>query len=350
MRIEPKLSLAALLLLSLLAAASAKPPGTSFETALQVDLIPGKLTLPEEGYYQLNETRSEAYFELRGLEGGMKLTMELEALGAEQGRSIITLYSGEGALIRREKVVYGEGTRSTIELAYQPSMESAEPGARQYLVLKRYSGAMRYRITFTVDLVEDYAPGEGDAGADPETAISLPPIAGNSSISFTGHLASRDEGDDFADYYKLRVSFGASGESLKIRVKPSGGLQVAASLYKETYMLKHNASKGHGEPIELTLTGEWESGKEYGFLLRIDNSGGRGGGSYEVEAWVEGGPSQTSTATQPNLKPEGLDETTIKALIIVGAAALVVISIAMLILKRRRIYRVEEVGWWGGSY
>ncbi|MCX8193729.1 MAG: hypothetical protein N3G77_07975, partial [Nitrososphaeria archaeon] len=104
MRAEIKLGAPALIAILLLLAssttASAEAPGISPEKALPIDLTPGELTLPPEGRYSLNESIPEAYFELRGLKGGMRLTMDIEILGLEQGRSVIELYSGGGALLK----------------------------------------------------------------------------------------------------------------------------------------------------------------------------------------------------------------------------------------------------------
>lgn len=351
MRAEIKLGISALLAILLLttfpSTPSAQAPGTTPETALPVDLTPGEFTLPPEGSYRINESIPEAYFELRGLEGGMRLTMKIEILGVEQGRSIIELYSGDGALLKRETAVYGEGKNTSVTLVYQPSRESAGPESTQRLALKRYSGAMEYRLNLKVELVEDYAPGTGDAGSDPEAAVALPTLAENKSLRFTGSLASRDDGDDFVDCYKLRAVFSSSGDALKISLKPMGDLQVSISIYKGDYMLRSNASRSRAEPVTLSISGEWGGGREYEFLLRVDNSGGRGGGEYEVDAWIEAAHAQTSTITQTKPGQGFLNEETLRLLIVVGAAALVAISIAMLILRRRRIYRVEEVEWWG---
>jgi len=350
MRIRVEIIPITLALLAIaLPTALAQPPGSSFQSALPVDLIPGKLTIPESGYYLVNETSAENYFELRGLEGGMKLKITVEVIGVEQGRSMIALYTGSGSLIKQEKAIYGEETMRKIELTYQPSKESAGPGTSQYLGIKVYSGAMNYKIELQTERVDDYSPGEGDAGSDLETAITLPTITGNRSLTFTGYLASREDGDDYSDYYMLGAIFGDSSDVLRIRINPSHGLYISASLYKETYMLKQNSSRGAGDEIQLTLSGKWEKDEEYDFLLRVDNLEGKGGGSYEVEAWIESGSSRSQTATQTLLKPSGFEESTIRLAIIAGAAALIAISIAMLILRRRRIYRVEEVGWWGAG-
>ena len=312
-------------------------------------MIPGETILPESGYYLLNESMGSHYFELRGLEGGYRLRIEVEVVGVEQGRVAIAIYRESGELIAQDKLLYGSGTKEKAELIYQPSRESAEPGAIHYLALKWYSGALKYRLKLILESVEDYAPGEGDAGADPETAIPLPVIDSENPISVKGYLASRPEGDDYADYYKLRVVFANSHDILKLRFKPARGQYLSATIYQEGYRLKHNKSKAAGEEFAINLGGEWENGREYEFVLRVDNLGGRGGGGYRFEAWIEAA-SQTATSilTQPG--PGGLEESTVKLLIIAGAAALVVISITMLILRRRRLYRVEEVGWWGEAW
>jgi len=320
-------------------------PGKSFEDALRIDLVPGELTMPESGYYLLNETGEAHYFELRGLEGGFKLTIKLEVIGLEQGRAAISIYSG-GELILQKIVLYGYGTRDLIELTRQPSRESAGPEAIHYLVLTPYSGAAKYKLSLILESVEDYAPGEGDAGSDPETAISLPRISPGSPVTVKGYLAPRLGGDDHVDYYRLRVAFADSHDILKLRFKPARGQYLSASLYQEGYRLKHNKSKAAGEEFTISLRGEWENGKEYEFFLRVDNQGGRGGGGYQFEAWIEAA-NQTATSIPAQPGPGGLEESTIKLLIIAGAAALVAISITMLLLRRRRLYRVEEVGWWG---
>jgi len=322
-------------------------PGEDFQTALRVDLIPGETLLPESGYYLLNESMDSHYFELRGLEGGYRLRVEVEVVGVEQGRVAIAIYRESGELIAQDKLLYGSGTKEKAELTYQPSRESAKPGAIHYLALTRYSGALKYRLKLILESVEDYAPGEGDAGADPETAILLPVIDSENRVSVKGYLASRLEGDDHADYYRLRVIFADSHDVLRLRFKPAGGQYLSATIYQEGYRLKHNESKAAGEEFAISLGGEWENGREYEFVLRVDNLGGRGGGGYQFEAWIEEAASQTATSilTQPG--PGGLEESTVKLLIIAGAAALVVISITMLLLRRRRLYRVEEVGWWG---
>ena len=325
-------------------------PGEDFQTALRIDLIPGETILPESGYYLLNESMGSHYFELRGLEGGYRLRVEVEVVGVEQGRVAIAIYSGSGELIAQEKLLYGSGTKEEAELVYQPSRESAGPAAIHYLALTRYSGALKYRLKLILESVEDYAPGEGDAGSDPETAIILPTIASGEPLSVRGYLASRQEGGDYADhvdYYRLRVIFADSHDVLRLRFKPASGQYLSATIYQEGFRLKHNKSKAAGEEFAISLGGEWENGREYEFVLRVDNLGGRGGGGYQFEAWIEEAASQTATSIQTQPGPGGLEESAVKLLIIAGAAALVAISIIMLLLRRRRLYRVEEVGWWG---
>ena len=324
-------------------------PGRSPETALRIDLVPGEVALPESGYYLLNESMGSHYFELRGLEGGYRLRVEVEVVGVEQGRVTVAIYRENREIVAQDKLLYGSGTKEEAELTYQPSREFAEPGAIHYLALTRYSGALKYRLKLILESVEDYAPGEGDAGSDPETAIILPTIASGEPLSVRGYLASRHDGGDYADYvdyYRLRVIFADSHDVLRLRFKPARDQYLSATIYQEGFRLKHNKSKAAGEEFAISLGGEWENGREYEFVLRVDNLGGRGGGGYQFEAWIEAA-NQTATSIPTRPGPGGLEESTVKLLIIAGAAALVVISITMLILRRRRLYRVEEVGWWG---
>ena len=354
-RLKPLEALALAIILvaaAQLQASAQEQPGGSFENALRVSLIPGEQAIPEQGYYRLNETSAAHYFLLDGVEGGYRLEIRIEVRGVEQGRTAVALYTEGGEPIIQRKILYGYGTSETIELAYQPSRESAEPGSAHYLSLIRYSGAAEYRLILSLESVEDYAAGEGDAGSSPEAAITLPSLEPGETVRASGHLASRLDGGRYADRvdcYKLRVVYGGGRDALKILLKPSHGLPISATLFQGDFRLKHNESRRPGEPATITLRGDWKPGQEYSYILRIDNLGGRAGGSYEFEAWIEPG-NETQPPTPGPGSQGGLQASELRLLVVVGAAALIAISIAMLILRRRRIYRVEEVGWWGEAY
>jgi len=67
-----------------------------------------------------------------------------------------------------------------------------------------------------------------------------------------------------------------------------------------------------------------------------------------VRIWIEE-PNATSQTTEIK-PPGGLDERTLTMIVMAGAVALVAISILMIFLMRRRIYRVEEVYWWSYQF
>lgn len=338
-----------LALIALILPAACQEPGASFETALPVDLIPGEVQVPESGGYVLNSTSQRHYFELRGLQAGQRLEIELEVTGIEQGRAAVAIYKETGELIAQKRIQYGSGTRESIAMAYQPGLESAAPGSTHYLALIWYSGSMSYRLTLALEPVEDYSPGSGDAGSSPDAAIRLPDLEPGEMLEARGYLASIDDGGDAADhvdYYLIGARFNSSRSALRIQVDPIGEMRIAASVYRDGYRLAYGSSGEPGGEVSLEVPGDWEPGESYEFALRVDNLADRSGGAYLIRAWIEE-PNATGGQQAPIQPPEGPGGQLLELMVIAGAAALIAISIAMLILRRRRIYRVEEVGWWG---
>jgi len=351
MRSRQALPLIAIMLLAAFMAQSAlcQEPGESFETAPIIKLIPGEITIPESGHYILNASMGQQCFRLDGLKPGYRLKIEVEINGVEQGRGIISLYKESGELIAQKKIQYGSGTRDRIEIAYQPSLESSGPAQSHYLTLGWYSGSMKYNLTLLLENVEDYASGMGDAGSSPETAIHLPDISPGRIIEAKGYLASADDGGDFADhvdYYIIRARLNSSRSVVRVIVNPLEDMRLSASLFMGDRRLTYGSSKEPGGEIRLDVSGEWKPGDVYEFIIRVDNLADRGGGAYLIRAWIEE-PNATSQQTTEIKPPGGLDERILTMMIMAGAAALVAISILMIFLRRRRIYRVEEVGWWG---
>jgi hypothetical protein len=353
MRSRQALTLTAIMLLAAFMAQSAlcQEPGKSFETAPLIKLIPGEITIPESGQYTLDANNSQQCFKLDGLKPGYRLTIEAEISGVEQGRGIISLYKDSGELIAQRKIQYGSGTTDKIKVAYQPSLESGGQVQSYYLTLGWYSGSMKYRLTLALEAVEDYAPGMGDAGSSPDTAIRLPDLSPGKTIEAKGYLASADDGGDFADhvdYYVIRARFNNSRSALKVSVDPLGDMRLSASLFMGDRRVTYGSSREPGGEIRLDISGEWKTGDAYEFAIRVDNLADRSGGGYVVRAWIEE-PNATSQTTEIK-PPGGLDERTLTMIIMAGAIALVAISILMIFLRRRRIYRVEEVDWWSYQF
>ncbi len=330
-------------------AALCQEPGESFEKAPLIKLIPGEVAAPESGYYILNATRSQHCFKLDGLQPGYRLTIELEALGVEQGRAVISLYKESGELVSQRKIQYGSGTSEKIIMRYQPSLESAGEPQIHYLALGWYSGSLRYGLRLILEAVEDYAPGMGDAGSGPDSAIRLPDLSPEKPVELRGYLASVDDGGDFADhvdYYLIRVRFNSSKSILKIMVKPLGEMRISTSLYMGDRRIAYGSSREPGGEVKLEVSGQWSPGEDYAYTIRVDNLAERGGGAYEIRAWIEEPNATESQATQIR-PPGGLSEQTLTMIIMAGAASLIAVSILMIFLRRKRLYRVEEVGWWG---
>jgi hypothetical protein len=351
MRSRQALALIAIMLLATFTAQSAlcQEPGESFETAPLIKLIPGEVTAPESGYYILNANSSQHCFKLEGLKPGYKMTIEIEVIGIEQGRGIISLYKESGELVTQRKIQYGSGTSEKINVAYQPSLESGGAAQNHYLTLGWYSGSMKYRLHLALEDVEDYAPGMGDAGSSPDTAPRLPDLSPGKTIEAKGYLASADDGGDFADhvdYYLIRARLNSSKSVLRILIDPVGEMRLSASLFMGDRRLTYGSSKEPGGEIKLDVSGEWKPGDVYEFAIRVDNLADRSGGAYLIHAWIEE-PNATEQQKTEIKPPGGLDERILTMMIMAGAAALIAISILMIFLRRRRIYRVEEVGWWG---
>ena len=349
MRLRQAIALIMLLTLAAAQAAFCQEPGESPETALQIKLIPGEITLPESGHFILNSTRSQQFFRLEGVQGGYKLMMEVEVLGVEQGRAAITLQKESGEIITQRKVQYGSGTSEKIALAYQPSIESARPGSAHYLALSWYSGSMKYRIRLSLESVEDYGLGKGDAGSSPESAMQLPGLSPGKILELKGYLASLDDGGDMADrvdYYLMGARFNSSKSILRISIKPLSDMRISASLYMDDHRVAYGSSREPGGEVSLEIPGEWKLDERYSFTIRVDNLADKNGGAYAIRAWIE---EQNATEHQATIvkPPGGLDERALTMIVMAGAASLIAISVLMIFLRRRRIYRVEEVGWWG---
>lgn len=349
MRLRQAIVMIMLLTLAAAQAAFCQEPGESTENALQIKLIPGEITLPESGYYILNSTRSQQFFRLEGVRGGHKLTIEVEALGVEQGRAAITLQKESGEIIIQRKIQYGLGTSEKIALTYQPSIESAPPDSAHYLALSWYSGSMEYRIRLSLESAEDYGPGMGDAGSSPESAMQLPELSPGKILELKGYLASLDDGGDMADrvdYYLMGARFNSSKSTLKISIKPLSSMRISASLYMGDHRVAYGSSREPGGEVRLDVPGEWRLDERYSFTIRVDNLADKNGGAYAIRAWIE---EQNATEHQATIvkPPGGLDERALTMIVMAGAASLIAISVLMIFLRRRRIYRVEEVGWWG---
>ncbi|MEM1655639.1 MAG: hypothetical protein QXY27_04890 [Nitrososphaerota archaeon] len=337
------------ILVAMAQAALCQEPGESFETAPAIKLVTGEITLPESGYYILNSSRSQHIYRLDGLQGGYRLTIILEFAGIEQGRAAISLHKESGEIIAQRRIQYGMGTSQEMSIAYQPSIESAPPGSAHYLALSWYSGSMKYRIRLSLESMEDYGLGKGDAGSSPESAMQLPELSPGKILELKGYLASLDDGGDMADrvdYYLMGARFNSSKSILRISIKPLSDMRVSASLYMDDHRVAYGSSREPGGEVSLEVPGEWKLDERYSFTIRVDNLADKNGGAYVIRAWIEEQNAAEHQATMVK-PPGGLDERVLTMIVMAGAASLIAISVLMIFLRRRRIYRVEEVGWWG---
>ncbi|MCD6235959.1 MAG: hypothetical protein J7J94_03080 [Thaumarchaeota archaeon] len=335
-----------LLLLSLSQAISAVKPGNSIETAGAVDLSMGGAILEGSLTEPLQQNH---YYALKGLGSGVKIVVNLTLRGLKPAHAVAALYSAKGARLTGYDLALGAGNVKKLSLSYALAYAPGE-NRTLYLRIGKSRGALNYTAEISVEYLYDYSlQSARDAGDKPSQAIEVPAIPPNQTQSWIGYLSSSQGGDDHEDYYKFSADL-SPGAVLRVQVTPSKNLRIRATLYtQDLFPLKQNQSELSGQSINLEASGEWEA-KRYTFYLEVDNLGGTGGdGEYSVKAWVEGGRpqgQQTQTAAAP---PTGVSEQLLKTGIIAAAVALIAISIAVLVLRRRRAYTVEEVGWWGGG-
>jgi len=334
-----------LLLIASIPASEAVAPGETIEKAGAVDISTGKAVLTGSLLEESNH-----YYKLLGLRSGVKLVIEAELTGISPAYLTISLYSSEYARLTGYEGVLGAGNTKKIKLEYALSQSPGGENRSLYLRFGKTRGAFNYTAEISLEYVADIYPTnpEGDAGDSASTALKAPEIAPNKNSTWSGYLSSSTTGEDYEDYYRLEAEL-SKGDELVILIQPSKELKLEASLLSaDLFPLKTNQSELKGKPLLIKLAGEWED-KPYTFYLKIGNFGGTGGeGTYSVKAWIEKPGSQvTKTSRTPAEAP--IQESMIKFAIIIAAAALIAVSIIILIL-RRRMYRVEEVGWWGEAW
>jgi len=338
--------LIALLIAATAAAHAAYPsPGKTFEEAGEVSLSTGEAEV--EGSL-LGAFENDHYYMLTGLTSGMRVKIEATLIGGESTYLTVSLYSSKRARLTGYDGPVPAGGKKKITLEYELAYDPLEPEPTLYLRFGKSRGAFNYTAKISVEYADDLNSMR-DAGAEANTALQSPKLTPESPANWSGHLSSKDSGNDYADCYAIKADL-SRGEELAIKIEPSDQLRVKANLLSsDLFPLRSNSCKSRGQTIVLRLTGDWEP-KTYTFYLAISNfDGAGGGGEYAVKAWIRklenaSIPQQTVTTIQGEV-----EESAVKLGILVGAAALIAISIAILILRRRRMYRVEEVGWWGSG-
>ncbi len=318
-------------------------PGKSFETALEVDLSGGQA---EVGGSLVGAFDDNHYYRLVGVGSGQTVRIEGELVGVETGRGTVALYSPDRARLAGVDPVVGKGVRKRVELTFTPAYEPEHPELTLYLRIGKSMGAFNYSLRITVEPHYDAGSGR-DAGATKDHAVEAPIARIGEPASFTGYLTERGMGNDYQDLYRIRAEL-AQGMALKVTVDPEPGLMVSAILYSEDmFRLRHNQSESRGQPLTMTITGDWSPGINT-FYLDVENLGGNGGtGSYKVKVEVLEPVQETATTAQP--PPAPMREDIIRLVLIVVAVALVAVAIAVLVIRRRRGIRVLEEGgeWWG---
>jgi len=347
MKPTTKLSIALIILLlaALMPMAQASKPGKTFEKAAVIDLSTGKAFIKGSLIEESNH-----YYKLIGLRSGVKVIIEAELTGVSSAYLTISLYSADYARLTGYDGVLGTGSVKKVKLEYALSQSLAGGNQTLYLRFGKTRGAFNYSAEISVEYVSDLYPTnpEGDAGDRASTALKAPEISPNKTSSWSGYLSSTTTGEDYEDYYQLKAKL-SKGDVLAIIIQPSKDLRLEAALLSaDLFPLKTNQSELRGKPVIIKLSGEWED-KPYTFYLKISNFGGTGGeGTYAVKAWIEKPGAQTAQTTTTTVEAP-VQESMIKFAIIIAAIALIAISIIILIL-RRRMYRVEEVGWWGEAW
>ena len=336
-----------LLLLASINMSQAVKPGKSFEDAGVIDLSTGSAEIKGS---LLDPLENDHYYALVNLTSGTRIRLEITLTGVKSAYVTASLYASNHARLVGYDAPLGSGSKKELLFVYSLAYNPEEPNQTLYLRFGKSRGALNYTARITRERVDDFASGR-DAGDSPNWALKTPEVTKDSEADWTGYLSKKDEGNDFEDYYQIPAKLYA-GDVLVIRITPSKDLRVRANLLSsDLFPLRSNSCQARGQPITLRLTGDWK-GQTYTFYLTIANFEGiGGGGEYRVEALIQ--KSANATATQGNATtptpPQGPEESTIKLGIIVGAIALIAISIAVLIMRRRRLQRVEEVGWWGSE-
>ena len=343
-----KLAPALLILLALasIQASAAVKPGDSFENAGALDLSAGEAVVEGSLTAPLQENH---YYLLRGLGSGMKVAVEVTLRGISSAHVTVSLYSSSRARLTGYDAALGTGNVKNVTLSY---VLAYSPGENRtlYLRIGKSRGALNYTAQISIEYLYDYdMQSMRDAGASADQALKVPGVSANLSQKWIGYLSSSGEGEDYEDYYRFAAEL-SPGDVLHVQLTPSRDLRIRATLYsQDLFPLKTNQSEIRGQPINLAVSGEWKN-KAYVFYLAVDNLGGTGGaGDYTVKAWIETKQPQSQQTQTIAETPGGVEESALKFGIIAAAVALIAISIVALILRRRRIYRVEEVGWWGGG-
>ena len=337
----------ALLILASTHAVHAVTPGKSFEDAGVIDLSTGSAEIKGS---LLDPLQNDHYYALVNLTSGTRIRLEITLMGVKSAYVTASLYASNHARLVGYDAPLGSGSKKELVFEYSLAYNPEEPTQTLYLRFGKSRGAFNYTARITRERVDDLASGR-DAGDSPEWALQTPKVTKDSEADWIGYLSEKDEGNDFEDYYQIPAKLDP-GDVLLIKITPSKDLRIRANLLSsDLFPLRSNSCKARGRPITLRLTGDWK-GQTYTFYLTIANfEGVGGGGEYRVEALVQ--KSANATATQGNATtptpPQGPEESAIKLGIIAGAIALIAISIAALILRRRRLHRVEEVGWWGSE-
>ena len=340
----------ALLALILLAAVALQPalcqvePGKDFESAPAIDLSSGSAPLNGSltGAFEDNH-----FYRLVGISSGEEIRVEGTLTGIETGLTTVVLYSPEGARLTGSDQVLGKGSKKKVSLSYTPAYDPDHPQLHLYLRIGKSRGALNYTLQVRVEPRFDADSGR-DAGAGHETAVETPVAKPGEPATFQGYLTEKDSGNDYQDFYLLKAQL-QPGQILRISVDPERSLRVKAILLSnDLFSLRHNQSESRGEPITMSIQGDWEPGLNK-FYLSVDNLGGRGGGgSYTVRVEVQQPPAETETTTYTPSSP--FSEETMRLLLITVAVALVAVAIAVLVIRRRRggikvVSTGEEWGW-----
>ena len=215
-----------------------------------------------------------------------------------------------------------------------------------------FSEARPAKVDYTINIgIEKLLDTKNVEAADkPEKATPLGSIALGTPMIISGYLSAKDYGIDYADHYVFSTTLGP-GKELIATLTTSGENNYEIALLDQTgFSLRYNQTAQKGSTT-LKLTNE-KTG-EVMYYLKISNAGGVGGGGpYTVSLEVR--PIQITTTTttttgtatnqtQPTVMPT-LDAETARTIIygaVSGIAAVSVIA-AILMIRRRRVYVVEE--------
>ena len=352
MKPEALAALAALMLLAALASAHPAPcqvePGKDFESAPPIDLSAGPVSLNGSliGAFEDNH-----FYRLVGISSGEEILVEGKLIGVETALTTVVLYSPEGARLAGQDQVLGKGSQKRVEVRYTPAYDPEHPELYLYLRIGKSRGGLNYTLTIKAEPRFDADSGR-DAGGESAAAVEAPIARLGEPAVFEGYLTDKDHGNDYHDFYLLKAEL-EPGQALRVSIQPSGGLRVkAALLSNDLFSLRHNQSEARGEPITMSVQGDWEPGLNL-FYLDVDNLGGRGGGgSYKVRVEVQQPPAPTTTTAYP--PPSPLSEETMRWLLIGVAVALVAIAAAVLIIRKRRggvrVVSAGEEEWWGEGW